>query len=111
MNVADVPAACDFYLPAVARDGEVVVAVGTGGAAPALARQLARQLAEALPERVGEFAAWLSCLREELQAGEPDAARRRDILRRLAGAEGQRRFAAGGDDALRGLLAEMLQER
>ncbi|MFW6133886.1 MAG: precorrin-2 dehydrogenase/sirohydrochlorin ferrochelatase family protein, partial [Planctomycetota bacterium] len=68
VNVADTPELCDFYLPAVARDGDVVVAVGTGGAAPALARRLRDRLAEALPGDVGAFAADLAELREALQA-------------------------------------------
>ena len=40
VNSADDPANCTFILPAVARDGDVTVAVGTGGASPALASHL-----------------------------------------------------------------------
>jgi len=48
VNSADDPANCTFALPAVARDVEVTVAVGTGGASPALASHLR-----------GEIEAWL----------------------------------------------------
>src|ERR1043165_9288094 len=40
VNSADDPANCSFTLPAVARDGDVIVAVGTGGSSPALASHL-----------------------------------------------------------------------
>jgi len=40
VNSADDPANCSFILPALTRRGPVVVAVGTDGASPALARHL-----------------------------------------------------------------------
>lgn len=57
VNSADDPANCTFTLPAVARDGEVTVAVSTGGASPALASHLR-----------GEIEVWLR------QIGAADAA-------------------------------------
>ncbi|MFM2076768.1 MAG: hypothetical protein RJA49_658 [Actinomycetota bacterium] len=45
VNSADDPDNCTFILPAVARRGPVVVAVGTDGASPALARHLRDRIA------------------------------------------------------------------
>ena len=45
VNSADDPDNCSFILPAVARRGPVVVAVGTDGASPALARHLRDRIA------------------------------------------------------------------
>jgi siroheme synthase-like protein len=45
VNSADDPANCTFILPAVARRGPVVVAVGTDGASPALAQHLRDRIA------------------------------------------------------------------
>jgi siroheme synthase-like protein len=101
VNVADAPAECDFYLPAVATAGEVVVAVGTGGASPALCGALRDRLARALPARVGEFAAALASARAALRAAEADPARRMDALRRLAGDDVYRRFLREGEQAVR----------
>ena len=47
VNAADRPGDCSFILPAVARHGQVSVAVSTDGASPALAQRL-RDEAEAL---------------------------------------------------------------
>jgi uroporphyrin-III C-methyltransferase / precorrin-2 dehydrogenase / sirohydrochlorin ferrochelatase len=56
VNVVDRPELSTFIFPAIVDRGEVVVAIGTGGASPILARRL-RELIEALlPTRIGELA-------------------------------------------------------
>ncbi|MBN1943556.1 MAG: bifunctional precorrin-2 dehydrogenase/sirohydrochlorin ferrochelatase [Phycisphaerae bacterium] len=97
----DQPGDCDFFSPAVARDGEVILAVGTGGAAPSLARRLAEKLQTALPERIGAFAACLHSLRDELQAASLPADRRRAVLDDLASEETYNAFLAEGLPAVR----------
>ncbi|NIR38978.1 MAG: bifunctional precorrin-2 dehydrogenase/sirohydrochlorin ferrochelatase [Actinobacteria bacterium] len=44
VNSADDPANCSFTLPAVARHGDLQVAISTGGRSPALSRWLRRRL-------------------------------------------------------------------
>ena len=56
VNVVDRPELSTFIFPAIVDRGEVIVAIGTGGASPVLARRL-RELIEALlPTRIGELA-------------------------------------------------------
>ena len=44
LNVVDVPDLCTWIAPAVARQGDVILAASTGGASPALARRLREEL-------------------------------------------------------------------
>ncbi|MBN9546964.1 MAG: siroheme synthase [Alphaproteobacteria bacterium] len=61
VNVEDVLPLCDFHVPAIVRQGDLLLTASTGGAAPGLARALREHLAESFgPEwraRVDELAA------------------------------------------------------
>jgi siroheme synthase-like protein len=45
VNVADVPALCNFILPAIVREPPLAIAISTGGASPALAQRMKREVA------------------------------------------------------------------
>jgi precorrin-2 dehydrogenase / sirohydrochlorin ferrochelatase len=75
VNAADDPRNCDFILPSVVRQGQVVVAASTGGASPALARRLREELTDFLTEDFAGIADLLGEVRGELRAKHvmPDA--------------------------------------
>jgi len=50
VNAVDDPPNCDFVTPAVARRGDIVLAVSTGGGSPAMARKLREDLEQFLTE-------------------------------------------------------------
>lgn len=54
VNVEDDKPLCDFHTPAVVRRSRLVLAAGTGGASPAVARAARERLEHAFPERWGE---------------------------------------------------------
>jgi precorrin-2 dehydrogenase/sirohydrochlorin ferrochelatase len=81
VNVVDRPALCDFITPAVIDRGEVVAAIGTGGASPMLATMLRQDLEARIPEGAGRVALLFRSLQDEVRGAIPDLPRRRAFLR------------------------------
>lgn len=66
-NVMDVTHMCSFIAPAIARRGEVALAVSTGGASPALARKFRETLTESEILQWADIAPLLADVRKELK--------------------------------------------
>jgi precorrin-2 dehydrogenase/sirohydrochlorin ferrochelatase len=67
----DDPSHCTFHAPAVVRRGPVTVAVGTGGASPALAKHLRQEIEATVGNEYAQLAALLAELRPRVQARVP----------------------------------------
>ena len=67
INAADRPALCDFITPAVIKRGAVQIAIGTGGASPALARRLRERLETIVGPEYGALAEILRRVRPWLR--------------------------------------------
>lgn len=86
VNVADVPALCDYYFPAVARDGPVQIAVSTDGSGPGLAARLRDHVARTLPRDVSPAVIGFARLRRTIRHLAPGPAGRRRRMAWLADA-------------------------
>jgi precorrin-2 dehydrogenase / sirohydrochlorin ferrochelatase len=68
VNVADVPEHCTFIVPAQVRRGDLTLAISTGGASPALARQLREDLQLQFGPEYGPYLNLLQRVRTRLLA-------------------------------------------
>jgi siroheme synthase-like protein len=72
VNVMDDVPNCDFAAPAIVRRGELVIAIGTGGRAPALASRLRAELADRFGPEWTELMAVVGRVRAETLPHLPD---------------------------------------
>ena len=76
VNVLDRTDACDFITPAIVDRDPVVVAIGTEGTAPVLARQLKSNIESQLSTRLGEMARFAQAFRSKVRVLPEGLARR-----------------------------------
>jgi uroporphyrin-III C-methyltransferase/precorrin-2 dehydrogenase/sirohydrochlorin ferrochelatase len=77
VNAVDDASASSCYLPAIVDRSPVIIAVGTGGASPTLARRVRAQLEALLPQRLGELAAFARRMRAPVRRALAGQAQRR----------------------------------
>ena len=66
VNVMDVIPQCNFYAASVVRQGQLTIAIGTGGAAPALAATLRKRFEKGFGPEYAEFLEYAEMLRPEV---------------------------------------------
>lgn len=65
-NIADLPDACNFILPAVVKRGDLLLAISTCGNSPAFAKHLRQRLEKDFGEEYTEFLRLMGALRKRL---------------------------------------------
>jgi len=114
INVVDRPALCDFIMPAILDRSPVIVAVSTGGMAPAIARLIRQRLETAIPAGIGQLAVVASRFRRSVAESLLSAQHRARFWERLFTHDVAELVAAGRmDDAAafaETLIAELQRE-
>lgn len=96
VNVVDQPHLCDAITPSIVDRSPVVVAIGTEGTAPVLARQIKTRMEELLEPRLGDLAALAGRLRDRAATRlQPRA--RRDLWRWVFSGPARETHAKGGE--------------
>ncbi len=106
-NCVDAPLQGDFMIPAVARKGELALALSTGGASPALARRWRRELEEWLEPRES-LSLLMGRLRAPILALGHDSRQNRELFRTLAESPLQHWLQEGNREACREFLIRKL---
>jgi len=65
-NIADRPAACNFILPAIVEQGDLVMAISTSGKSPAFAKKLRKDLEKQFGEAYAIFLNLMGAIRNRL---------------------------------------------
>ncbi len=111
VNVVDDIPACDWAMPAIVRRGELLLAIGTGGASPALARKLRERLEAEYGPEWAEVLRVLREVREETMSLLPDFGERSRRWRQaLDPDEAAALVGSGNSEELRGRLVSRLLE-
>jgi uroporphyrin-III C-methyltransferase/precorrin-2 dehydrogenase/sirohydrochlorin ferrochelatase len=106
LNAVDRPLLCDFLTPAIVDRDPLVVAIGSEGAAPVLARLTKARIEALLPARLGALARFAQGLRSRVAAALPAGRVRRRFWDLFFSGETARRFLAGD---VRGAEAAILR--
>jgi uroporphyrin-III C-methyltransferase/precorrin-2 dehydrogenase/sirohydrochlorin ferrochelatase len=83
VNVMDDLAHSSFIFPAIVDRGDVVVAVGTGGASPVVARRVRERIEAVLPARIGDLASFVGRWRKQVHGRIPEMPLRRRFWERV----------------------------
>ena len=83
VNVMDDLTHSTFIFPAIVDRGDVVVAIGTGGASPVVARRVRERIEAVLPARIGDLASFIGGFRKAMHQRIPEFSLRRRFWERV----------------------------
>lgn len=110
-NAVDDPAHCSFIFPAIHRQGDLTIAVSSGGKSPAVAARLRDRIAAGVGPEYGRLLDLLGGLREEIAARFPDFDERRRLWYRLADSEALHLLKEARSEEASRLLRELIEEK
>ena len=110
VNIVDRPHLCDFTTPAIVDRDPILVAISTGGAAPAFARRLRGMIEAMVPPAMGPLLRRLRDLRGTIATLLPQSADRRRFWDRLFDAPDPAALGSLDDAALMARLEQTATE-
>ena len=109
-NIADRPESCNFILPSIVRQGDLVITISTSGKSPALAKQLRQKLETQLGQEYAEFLRLMGAIRNKLlsQVHEPEA--HKDLFNKLIESDLIELMQSNKTEEINSLLFKILGE-
>jgi precorrin-2 dehydrogenase/sirohydrochlorin ferrochelatase len=109
-NIADQPHLCNFILPSVISQGDLMITISTSGRSPAFAKHLRRRLSQQFGPEYGLFLDLMGAIRRRLLATEHAPEAHKPLFERLIQGGLLERIKADDPEAIDALLAEVLGE-
>ena len=104
------PDSGDFITASVIRRGDLTLALGTGGAAPALTRALRERLEKMLDDELSQWLALLAYLRPLILTKVADPERRRRLWEELCGESWIERLKRDGLTAVQAAVVRLVED-
>jgi uroporphyrin-III C-methyltransferase/precorrin-2 dehydrogenase/sirohydrochlorin ferrochelatase len=111
VNVVDQPDLCSVFVPAIIDRSPIVVAVGSSGVAPVLARLTRARIEAMLPATLGRLASLAARFRPMVKQTIPSLAGRRQFWERIFQGEVARLIHCGRDKEAEQLLQQQMDEQ
>jgi precorrin-2 dehydrogenase / sirohydrochlorin ferrochelatase len=108
VNVVDDTPRCNFIAPAILRNGDLTIAISTGGKAPALAVRLKERLQRELGPEYERFLELAGKLREPLARHVPDFETRKALWYELVDSGALDLLAQGDEPAAMEVISELV---
>lgn len=83
VNAVDQVEDCTFIFPSYVKQGEVTVAITSGGQSPVITQYMKRKIEEMMPENLGEMADALGSIREQVKASLDTEVERKQVYATL----------------------------
>ena len=109
VNVVDQPDLCTFTVPSIVDRSPVIIAIGTGGASPVLARMLKTRLETLIPAAYGRLAGIAREFRNQVKGALATVDSRRDFWEAVFQGQVAELVFAGKEDEAREELSRMIQ--
>ncbi len=110
INVVDQPDQCDFTVPSILERGEIVAAVGSGGAAPVLAKRVRTSLEALMPQNMGPLSELARDFRPRVYQVLDDGTKRRQFWEAALNGQPANLAMAGDFEGALAAMEALLQE-
>ena len=87
VNTVDSPDECNFIVPSIIKQGDLMISISTGGKSPALAKKVRKQLENQFGKAYKDFLSFMGKLRQRIIAQFPDTKYRNKIFQALVDSE------------------------
>jgi siroheme synthase-like protein len=110
VNTVDEPAMCSVIMPAVFRQGDLTVAISTGGKSPALAARIRERMSGLMGPEYGRLLDILGRLRPEIRRRFSDADNRKTLHYRIIDSDVLRLLQSGDETAAKNRIDEIMDQ-